>query len=459
MTAAVLDPSPAAGPPVHSYTPWGACREAFHCRDGELLLSGPAGTGKSRALLEKLNALMLANPGARGLIVRKVRDTLSSTGLVTWREHVVPELLAQGALSFYGGSASEPPQYRYANGSRVMIGGMDKPTKVMSSEYDVIYVQEAIELTATDWENLTTRLRNGKISFQQLMADTNPDVPTHWLYQRFRGPNAGGVMLDTAHEDNPVLFTEAGELTAVGADYIGKLDRLTGVRKDRLRHGRWVAAEGMVYEGWNPALHLRPIADPPHEWTRYWAVDFGYTNPLVMQCWAVDPDGRAYLYRELYRTQTLVEDAARELLGIVTRADGTWREPKPRAVICDHDAEDRATLERHLGLSTVAAHKGVSDGIQAVQARLRPAGDGRPRLFLSPAALVARDPELESRKAPTCTVEEFPGYVWDRPREGTAAAEKAPKEEPVKKDDHGLDALRYLVAFLDLKGRSRVRWL
>jgi hypothetical protein len=43
-----------------------------------------------------------------------------------------------------------------------MIGGMDKPTKIMSSEYDFIYVQEAIELTETDWENLTTRLRNGR---------------------------------------------------------------------------------------------------------------------------------------------------------------------------------------------------------------------------------------------------------------------------------------------------------
>jgi phage terminase large subunit len=33
------------------------------------------------------------------------------------------------------------------------------------------------------------------------------------------------------------------------------------------------------------------------------------------------------------------------------------------------------------------------------------------------------------------------------------------KEEPVKQDDHGMDALRYMVAQRDLGGRPNVRWL
>lgn len=455
MTAVLdqLEPTPAG---AHVYTPRGTALEAMHCRDDELLVSGPAGTGKSRALLEKLHMIMLLNPGARGLIVRKVRDTLSSTGLVTWREHVAKEAIATGAVNYYGGSSEHPPQYRYHNGSAVMIGGMDKPTKVMSSEYDVIYVQEAVELTLTDWENLTSRLRNGKVSFQQLMADANPDAPTHWLNQR--SITGTTRMLNSRHEDNPVLFDDAGELTPVGRAYLAKLDNLTGVRKDRLRHGRWVAAEGLIYEDYNPELHHRPIADPPHEWDRYWVVDFGFTNPTVIQWWAIDPDGRAYLYREIYRSHRLVEDHAADVLAIVRRTDGTWREPKPRAIICDHDAEDRATLERHLGLGTIAAMKDVSPGIQAVQARLRPQDDGRPRLYLNPAALVERDGELADAKRPTCTVEEFPAYVWDRPTTG-AASERPPKEAPLKRDDHGMDCVRYLVAHLDLQAKPRVRWM
>lgn len=446
MTAATLD-RPAQR--LHTYTPRGAALDVMHARDPEVLLSGPAGTGKSRACLEKLYLLATLNPGMRGLIVRKVRDTLASTGLVTWREHVVKEALESGAVSFYGGSASEPPQYRFSNGSRIMIGGMDKPTKIMSSEYDVVYIQEAVELTITDWENITTRLRNGRISFQQIIADCNPDAPSHWLKQR--ADTGTTRMLHSRHEDNPILFSADGDTTQRGASYLSKLEGLTGVRYERLRHGRWSAAEGLVYEGYDPLVHHRPIADPPKEWPRYLSVDFGYTNPFVCQWWAIDPDGRAYLYREIYRTATLVEDHAREIARL------SKGEPTPRAIVCDHDAEDRATLQRHLGASTVAAIKTVSDGIQAVQARFKVLPDGKPRIYLNPAALVARDSELVESGRPCSTVEELPGYVWDKPREGSAAAERNPKEAPVKANDHGCDALRYMIAYLDLQPKPRMR--
>jgi hypothetical protein len=56
-------------------------------------------------------------------------------------------------------------------------------------------------------------------------------------------------------------------------------------------------------------------------------------------------------------------------------------------------------------------------------------------------------------------VEEIPGYVWDRPREGTIAAEKPPKETPKKANDHGLDAARYVIAYLDLAPKPNIRWM
>jgi phage terminase large subunit len=452
----------------HVYRPRGAAAQLFGCRAPEVLLSGPAGTGKSRAALEKVHGMMLANPGARGLIVRKTLVSLGSTGLVTWREKVAPESIAAGHVRWFGGSQQEAAAYRYSNGSTVVVGGLDKPQKVMSSEYDVIFVQEAIELTVDDWEALTTRLRNGRISFQQLLADCNPSAPTHWLNARCERGDA--VMLHSRHEDNPVLFTEDGELTPAGVDYIGKLDRLTGVRYHRLRHGRWVAAEGLIYEDWDPAVHLVDRFLIPDSWTRWWSVDFGYTNPFVLQCWAEDPDGRLFLYREIYYTRRLVEDHARTILRLVRRCEQccgskaadhdchacrvcllVWTEPRPRAVICDHDAEDRATLERHLGMSTKAAKKSVSDGIQAKQARLRRAGDGRPRLFILRDSVVERDPQLEEAKKPMCTAEEIVGYVWDQ------TPGKPPKETPVKENDHGMDGGRYMVAERDLVPRLRIR--
>lgn len=431
-----------------TYTPVGAALDLFKCRAPEVLLSGPAGTGKSRAALEKLHAVAMANPRMRGLIVRKTQTSLGSTALVTWREHVVAEALQAGLMDFYGGSASQSPQYRYKNGSTIVVGGMDKATRIMSSEYDMVYVQEAIELTVTDWEAITTRLRNGKVSFQQLLADTNPDTPTHWLKQRCdRGQT---VMLESRHEDNPVLFDPVtGALTERGQAYVGLLDNLTGVRYHRLRKGLWVAAEGVIYEDWDPAVHLVDRFTVPAGWTWWWTVDFGYVHPFVWQAWAQDPDGRLFLVREIFHTKRLVEDHAKAILDVMKRENL----PRPQGIICDHDAEGRATLQRHLSMTTQPAKKEVTEGIQAVQSRLRAQGDGRPRLFLMRDALVERDPDLVEAKAPTCTVEEIAGYVWD-----TGNGRKA-KEAPLKEKDDGMDALRYVVANADLRGRARVRFM
>ena len=444
--------------PRHRYQPFGTAVDAFRYKGPELLYAGPAGTGKSKCLLEKLHAVALKYPGMRGLIVRKTLASLGSTALVTYEEHVAKEHLANGEVSWFGGSAKEAACYRYKNGSRIVVGGMDKSMKIMSSEYDLVYVQEATELTEEDWEAITTRLRNGKVPYQQIIADANPDVPTHWL--KMRCDTGKTHYIRSRHEDNPILFEQnpdgtTGGLTEVGKNYIAKLDALTGVRYQRLRKGIWCAAEGLVYEEFDPNIHVhKRIAEPPVSWTRYVTVDFGYTNPMVVQFWAVDEDGRLWLYRELYATKTTVEDMAPK----IKEAMNLKKAPRPRMIICDHDAEGRAVLEKHLGMSTKAAKKSVEDGIQAVKMRMRVSdADGKPRIFLCQDAVIKKDQDLLDRKKPTSTLEEVVGYIWDR---GTTKAQldgKPPKEQPVKEDDHGMDAMRYMVAELDLRARPRVR--
>ncbi len=235
------------------------------------------------------------NPPVAGVDVAKDAESLTESALVTFEEKVLPE--GHPALAT-GGQRRVRQAYRYGNGSTIVVGGLDKPGKVMSTEYDVVYVQEAIELQEEAWEAVTTRLRHGRLPYQQLMADTNPDRPTHWLKCRC---DAGVTrLLESRHQDNPTLW-DGKDWTPAGRTYISKLDALTGPRKQRLRFGRWVQAEGVVYDGWDAALHAIAPLDVPAAWTRYWSVDFGYTNPFVCQWWAKDPDGRLYLYREYYR--------------------------------------------------------------------------------------------------------------------------------------------------------------
>lgn len=435
---------------LHKYSPRNNSQKLFATRDSEIIMSGPAGTGKSRACLEKMNALALKYPGMRGLIVRKTATSLGSTALVTFKNFVIKEALLNETVKFYGGSAQESAQYVYNNGSRIVVGGMDKATRIMSSEYDIIYVQEAIELTIEDWEALTTRLRNGVMPYQQLIADTNPDRPTHWL--KVRVNEGRTTLLDTRHEDNPLYFDAEGNKTEQGAAYLSKLDALTGVRKLRLRDGLWVAAEGLIYEEWDPLIHVIDRFEIPKQWTRYWTVDFGYTNPFVLQRWAEDPDGRLYLYAEQYMTKRTVDQHCAELKAQIIDDEGNWLEPKPRSVICDHDAEGRATFEKEMGLSTQPANKKVLEGIQAVQKRLRPVGN-KPRLFLLRNSVKERDNSLVEAKKPCSTEEEIPGYIWD------TGAGKNPKEQPLKQDDHGCDAMRYMVVEKDMGVRPRIRFM
>lgn len=456
----------------HIYRPRGGCKEIFELRQPEILISGPAGTGKSRACLEKLHMMCLRNPGMRGLIVRKTLSSLGSTALVTWRNYVAKEAMATNDVVYYGGSSQEAAQYRYRNGSTITIGGMDRPSRIMSSEYDMVYVQEATELTVEDIEIINTRLRNWETSFQQLIMDCNPTFPQHWL--KLRCNERKTKLVESRHEDNPVLFDEDGNLTEKGKSYIEKLDRLTGPRYKRLRLGLWVSAEGIIYEEFDPAIHIVPQEEIPDDWSRYWVVDFGYIHPFVCQFWAEDPTDRtAFLYREIYHTRRTVQDHAEQILELVTELeeeeiynhlDGTtivrtrriWKEPKPKEIICDHDAEGRATLERALGMGTVAADKNVSEGIQQVQEDLKDQGNGYARFYIMEDALVERDPDLQDEVRPTCTTEEFTAYVWKT--SGTGSKTKV-QDEPNKEYDDGMDCLRYYRRRRSRTGPPRLRSL
>ena len=409
------------------YRPIGAARELFFRRDPEVGLSGPAGTGKSRGAFEKQHWAANKYPGSRHLCVRKTRASLTTTGIITYRSNVI-EGDDSVQLSYQ--------EAKYSNGSVIVFGGMDKSSKIMSGEYDTIFYQEATEGSEGEWEDLTTRLRWGRMPYQQMLFDCNPGPPTHWLKRRSTSGKL--VMLESRHEDNPTLW-DGQQWTEKGKKYIAILDNLSGARKMRLRHGIWAAAEGMVYDTYDPALHVIDRFEIPQAWPRVWGLDFGYTNPFVWQCWARDPDGRLYMYREIYMTQRLVEDHCRQIKSICKAEN----EPLPVAIICDHDAEDRATFERHMNLPTRAAYKSISPGIQAVQNRLRKLGDGRPRLMFLRDSLVERDMSLDEIKKPCSTVEEIEGYVWPKSASGLL------KDVPVKKDDHGMDDMRYIVAAAD----------
>jgi len=394
-----------------------------------LLLTGSAGGGKSRLAGEKLHGYCLRYPGTMALMMRKTRESMTnSTVLFMERTVIVNDRSVRHYVS--------KRRFEYANGSILAYGGMkdeEQREQVRSigpeGRVDIVWMEEATGFTEDDFGEVLARMRGAAAPWRQIILSTNPDAPTHWINQRLILGGEADTYYSSA-EDNS--YNPPG--------YAEMLARLTGILALRLVKGLWVQAEGAVYDQFDSRVHVIDPFPIPDDWRRICAVDFGFTNPFTCQWWAVDSDSRMYLYREIYMTQRLVEDHARD---IVELSDGEHI----GATVCDHDAEGRATLERH-GVPTVPARKAVSVGIQKVQARLRQAGDGRPRLFIMREALVETDRRLEVVHLPACTMQEFPAYVWPKAKDGQTI-----KEQPTKEHDHGMDAMRYAVMYLDRGSR------
>jgi phage terminase large subunit len=300
-------PGSTIDPSSRPYRPYGAALELFQRREHELVIEGPADTGKSRACLEKVHACLTKYPGARAAMVRKTRKSLTSTAMVTFERQVVPE----GAVRLWQGE-----EYRYPNGSKIHLFGLDDPERLKSAELDLIYVQEVSELAEDEWQLLCTRAtgRGGTMPYQQVLADLNPREPNWWMYER----EAAGktIFLQARHADNPSLTPER----------LAPLEALTGYLRDRLLLGLRVAAEGQYFTEFDPRLHVVEAFDPPPDWSRWISVDYGFAHPFVALWFARErPGGKIFVYRELsaaglrdeQQAALIVERSAGERLSLV----------------------------------------------------------------------------------------------------------------------------------------------
>ena len=71
--------TPAQLEAAREYTPHGAARALFKCRANEVLIEGPAGTGKTTAVLTKCHAACETYPNIRVLICRATRASMTET--------------------------------------------------------------------------------------------------------------------------------------------------------------------------------------------------------------------------------------------------------------------------------------------------------------------------------------------------------------------------------------------
>lgn len=441
----------------------------------QALLYGGFGGGKSRIGCEKVYKLNMKYPGNRALIVRKnFSDVRSSTIQQTLLEEVIPDShydedmhnKSQHVIEHFTGKQDK---YGQPITSEIYYEGLDSqgarsndglPRRISGMEFGTIFIDEATETTESDYVQLLGRLRyNGRtragnkytVPIRQIIAATNPADPSHYLYQKF---------FDEEDEKERRRFhLRAEDNPGVDDDYVQQMkENYQGVFYERYVEGKWVGTEEVIYDEFdrrNYVLDYNDLSDidygwkfsevedmanqltPPDDWNIYRSIDFGYPSPTTCQWWAVSPeynpeseeDTRRYvMFRELYQNELLIDDAA-ELIKNYSKdleVEQTFADPA--------QADNRETLRRN-GIDSTAANKDVWNGIQATKSKMGREFGGHPQIVMYQDALIhPKSDDLDDQNKPYQLIDEFAKYEW---ADG--------KDEPIKEDDHGMDAMRYLI--------------
>ena len=246
----------------------------------------------------------------------------------------------------------------------------------------------------------------------RLWFNCNPEGSEHWFYKEWieKAESRGALRLHFTMEDNPGLPPEIRQ----------RYERLyTGVFYRRFVLGEWAAAQGLVYDFFDPDKDAAEVPDGPFSAWRV-SVDYGTVNPLSMGLWG-EKNGVWYRVEEVYydsrregRQKTDAEYA--EMLEQLVAGRDIQR------VIVDPSAASFIETLRRKGWQVMKADNDVADGIRVTADLLR-----QRRIVLC-------------RPCRDC-LREMALYCWD---------ERSGRDAPRKEHDHAMDEMRYFA--MDLAG-------
>lgn len=146
-----------------------------------LVLKGGGGSGKSVFAARKVVERAVSEPGHRFLVARKVGNTL---------RHSCFEDICATISRFYpdSGATIYTGEMRiiFPNGSDIIFKGLDNAEKLKSiHEVTDVWIEEATELTESDFNQLDIRMRGATRWYQQMIITFNPISILHWIKKRF----------------------------------------------------------------------------------------------------------------------------------------------------------------------------------------------------------------------------------------------------------------------------------
>ncbi|WP_025620354.1 PBSX family phage terminase large subunit [Salinispora cortesiana] len=376
---------------------------------------GSVRSGKTVAsLLRLLLAIATAPSSGRVLLFGKTRESVNRNVFAVLTDPLLFGPLAR-LVKYNPGAATGMILGREVD----VLGANDAKAepKVRGMTLCLAYGDELTTIPEAFFTQVLARL---SVPGAQLFGTTNPDAPSHWLRKKYL-LRAGELNLRTWHstlDDNPHLDPQY--VRDLKTEYVGLWYK-------RFITGAWVQAEGAVFDMFDEDKHV--IADLPAI-TRWLAVgiDYGTTNAFAAVLVGFGVDGRLYVAREwrhdskTARRQMSPYEYSQAVRSWLSGIDlpGGDRGVSPEYVLVDPAAADFRVQLAKDGLPNKPGKNEVVEGIRTM------------------SSLLARD-RLRIHRSCSGLLAELPGYSWD-----DKAAERG-RDEPVKADDHSIDATRYAI--------------
>lgn len=298
--------------------------------------------------------------------------------------------------------------------STVEVKSASNPYTLLGEELDWLILSEASQLRYDIWYRyLRARLITREGS---LIIPTTPSGK-NWLYKLFL---MGYDPLFPAWESWQFLTSDN--------PYIPKSEiedaRLTMPEDIFLEQfcGKFLSNVGKVYPEFSRAAHVNKDFELGANWRYFRSFDFGYNNATAVLFCALTPDDVLIIFDEYYQRRRTLNEI---IYSIQKQSSGYLFEI---STADPSSARERAELAV-AGIPTLKAPNEIRWGINAVRERLH-----SHRLIIHP-----RCKNL---------IHEFEYYRYPDSQALTLS------ENPLKENDHALDALRYLVAYF----KKFVKW-
>lgn len=258
------------------------------------------------------------------------------------------------------------------------------------------------EITLVPEDYFTMLLSRLSEKDAKLFGSTNPDSPSHWLKKKY---------IDRADELSIYYDTYViDDNTFLDPEYIKSIkNEYVGVFYDRFILGKWVIAEGLVYE-----FGEENITDEiPVTGEYYVSCDYGTMNPFSCGLWCVNGD-KAVRIKEYYYNgrETNAQRTDEEYVDDVERLIEGYN---VRKIIVDPSAASFIAALKKRNHNVLRANNDVMDGIRTV-ARFLKKGN------------------IKIHRSCKDAINEFGLYSWN---------DKSVEDAVIKENDHAMDDIRY----------------